>query len=74
MILNKTKIKIKRNFSLFYKDGDNIMYDQKTITTKCNTFLPTLEENHSEKIKIPMYNPFQSYLTGKHNNNFVFKI
>ena len=70
-ILNKTKR--KRNFPLFFKDGNNIMYNNKTIANKFNTFFANIGPDLSEKIKMPSTKTFQSYLTGTHNNNFQFK-
>ncbi len=48
------------------------MNDKKTITNKFNIFVANIGSNLSVKIKIPMNNTFQSYLTGTHNNNFHF--
>ena len=70
-ILNKTKK--KRNFPLFFKDGDNIIHDKQTITNKFNTFFSNIGPNLSAQINMPMNKTFHSYLTGIHNNTFQFK-
>ncbi len=45
-ILNKTKR--KRNFPLFFKDGDIIMHDKQTIANnKFNTFFANIGPNLS---------------------------
>ncbi len=69
-ILNKTKR--KRNFALFCKDGNNIVYNNKTITNKFNTLFANISPDLSGKLKcLPLNIPEVSYWT--HNNNFHFK-
>ncbi len=59
-ILNKTKR--KRNFPLFFKDGNNIMYNNKTIANKFNTFFANFGPDLCKKIKRPSLKLFRVIL------------
>ncbi len=64
----------ERGISLvFFKDGENILYDKRVITKKFNRYYANVGFNLSENNKIPSNKTFQNYLKHKNNNNFQFK-
>ncbi len=70
-ILNK--IKRKKSFPYFFKEGEIISTNKSIITNQFNSFFTNIGLNLSAKINIPRNKNFQNYLTHKYNHNFHFQ-
>ncbi len=68
-ILNR--IKRKKSFPNFFRDGDNIVTNKLDITNKFNSFFTNVGTNLSNKINLPSKKSFKDYLN-KFNFNFTF--